>query len=132
MIFRQEQPSRSALITRSTNTAVTQTALDDSEALLTVRGPGELMGDEGALTGEPRSATVKAVSDVVGLDIAAEDVVAFVDRHHPWPQMHRSAVRRRQESDNERATLSHLDVTRRVALTLLDLDRLRALVNDQD
>ncbi|MGJ5898596.1 Crp/Fnr family transcriptional regulator [Streptomyces sp. V2] len=121
VIFWQGQPSRSALIIRSGNTAVTQTALDGSEVLLAVRGPGELMGDEGALTGEPRSATVKAVSDVVGLDITAEDLVAFVDRHHLWPQMYRSAVRRRRESDNERATLSRLDVTRRVALMLLDL-----------
>ncbi|GAQ68775.1 CAMP receptor protein [Streptomyces turgidiscabies] len=121
VIFWEGQPSRSALIIHEGNVAVMQTAPDDSEVLLAVRGPGELMGDEGALMGEPRSATVKAVSDVAGLDVTAEDLLGFIDRNHLWPQIYRSAIHRRRESDDERASLARLTITRRFARMLLDL-----------
>src|SRR3954451_3670503 len=121
VIFLEGQPSRSVLILQEGNVAVMQAAEDGSEVLLAVRGPGELMGDEGALTGEPRSATVKAVSSVVGLDVKAEDLVQLVDKYHLWPQMYRSAILRRRESDDERASLTRLDVTHRFARMLLGL-----------
>ncbi|WP_078961022.1 Crp/Fnr family transcriptional regulator [Streptomyces sp. NRRL WC-3618] len=121
VIFMEGQPSRSVLILQEGNVAVMQEAEDGSEVLLAVRGPGELMGDEGALTGEPRSATVKAVSSVVGLDVKAEDLVQLVDKYHLWPQMYRSAILRRRESDDERASLTRLDVTHRFARMLLGL-----------
>ncbi|MCX4856622.1 Crp/Fnr family transcriptional regulator [Streptomyces canus] len=121
VIFWEGQPSRSILIIQQGNVAVIQGAPDGSEVLLAVRGPGELMGDEGALMGEPRSATVKAVSDVVGLDVPAEDLLQFVDQHHLWPQMYRNAIHRRRESDNERASLTRFTTTRRFALMLLNL-----------
>lgn len=121
VIFWEGQPSRSILIIQEGNVAVTQAAQDGSEVLLAVRGPGELMGDEGALVGEPRSATVKAVNEVVGLDVTAKDLLEFVDRHHLWPQMYRSAIERRRESDDERASLTRLDVTKRFARMLVGL-----------
>lgn len=121
VIFWEGQPSRSVLIIHEGNVAVMQTAPDDSEVLLAVRGPGELMGDEGALMGEPRSATVRAVSDVAGLDVTAEDLLGFIDRNHLWPQIYRSAIHRRRESDDERASLARLTITRRFARMLLDL-----------
>ncbi|MEV6513893.1 Crp/Fnr family transcriptional regulator [Streptomyces sp. NPDC051642] len=121
VIFWEGQPSRSILIIQKGNVSVMQTAQDGSEVLLAVRGPGELMGDEGALIGEPRSATIKAVSEVVGLDVTADDLLEFVDRHHLWPQMYRNAIQRRRESDDERASLTRLDVTHRFARMLLDL-----------
>ncbi|MFE7276912.1 Crp/Fnr family transcriptional regulator [Streptomyces sp. NPDC057623] len=121
VIFWEGQPSRSVLIIQEGHVAVMQKAEDGTEVLLAVRGPGEVMGDEGALMDEPRSATVKAVSDVVGLDITAGDLLRFVDEHHLWPDMYRNAVRRRRESDTERSLLARLTVRSRFARVLLDL-----------
>ncbi|MCC5033377.1 Crp/Fnr family transcriptional regulator [Streptomyces sp. WAC 00631] len=121
VIFWEGQPSRSVLIIQEGHVAVTQTAEDGAEVFLATRGPGEVMGDEGALMGEPRSATVKAVSEVVGLDVTAGDLVKFVDKHNLWPDMYRNAIRRRRESDAERALLARLGVLRRFAHMLVDL-----------
>src|SRR5581483_2329380 len=43
-------------------------------ALVADLGPGEVVGEMGVLTGEPRSATVSAVSDVETLELTADEL----------------------------------------------------------
>ncbi|MER5214934.1 Crp/Fnr family transcriptional regulator [Streptomyces sp. NPDC002838] len=119
-IFLEGQPSRSVLVIQEGNVKITQRAEDKTEVLLAVRGPGEVMGDEGVLMQEPRSATVTTVTEVAGVDIAAADLLAFVEKHHLWPVMYRAAVRRRRESD-QTSLLARLDVKSRLARWLVEL-----------
>lgn len=127
-IFWEGQPSHSVLIIQEGHVKVTRRMDDGRESFLAVRGPGEVMGDEGVLMAEPRSATVATITEVVGLDVMADDLMRFVDERGLWPDMYRAAVRRRRESDDERALLATLDVKSRLARWLL---RLAAEVGEQ-
>jgi len=51
------------------------------ERVLSRLGPGALIGEIAALTGSPRTATVRATTDVDALVIPGEDVRAVVKRH---------------------------------------------------
>jgi CRP-like cAMP-binding protein len=119
-IFWEGQPSHSVLIIQKGNLKVTQKAADGTEVILAIRGPNEVMGEEGVLMGEPRAATVTTITDVTGLDVGAEDLLQFVTKHDLWPVMYRAAVRRRRQSD-QTALLTRLDVKSRLARWLFEL-----------
>lgn len=119
-IFWDGQPSHSVLIIQEGNVKVTRNAGDGTEIILAIRGADEIMGEEGVLMGEVRTATVTTITEVAGLDIEADVLMRFVDDHRLWPAMYRAAVRRRRQSD-QRALLARLDVKSRLARWLLDL-----------
>jgi CRP/FNR family cyclic AMP-dependent transcriptional regulator len=119
-IFWEGQPSHSVLILHKGNVKVTQKAADGTEVILAIRGPNELLGEEGVLMGEPRSSTITTITDVAGLDIKADDLLRFVDDQRLWLVMYRAAVRRRRQSDQQ-ALLVRLDVKSRLARWLLEL-----------
>lgn len=119
-IFWEGQPSHSVLLIQKGSVKVTRKGADGTEIILAIRGEGEVMGEEGVLMGEPRAATVTTITDLAGLDIAADALLAFVRDHDLWPLMYRAAVRRRRQSD-QRALLARLDVKSRLARWLLDL-----------
>jgi CRP/FNR family transcriptional regulator, cyclic AMP receptor protein len=120
-IFREGQPSHSVLIIQKGVVKVTQQADDGTEVMLAIRGVDEvIIGDEGVLMGEARSATMTTITEVIGLDIRADDLLRFVEDNRLWPVMYRAAVRRRRQSD-QRALLGRLDVKSRLARWLLEL-----------
>ncbi|MFJ1758718.1 Crp/Fnr family transcriptional regulator [Amycolatopsis sp. NPDC088138] len=119
-IFWEGQPSRSVLIIREGHLKVTRHAADGTEVILGIFGPGEVMGDEGALMDEPRSAKVTTITAVIGLDISAEQLLDFVEQQHLWPLMYRAVVQRRRQM-SQRVLLSNLDVKGRLADWLLHL-----------
>jgi CRP/FNR family cyclic AMP-dependent transcriptional regulator len=57
------------------------TSVDGFETLLGIRLPGELIGEIGALTGEPRNATVTACGTVVAGVVGRAAFDAFLRRH---------------------------------------------------
>lgn len=120
VVFWEGQPSHSVLLIEDGHVKVTQRAGDGAEVILAVRGPGEVMGDEGVLMEEPRSATVTTITEVVGVDIAADDLLRFVEERSLWPTMYKAAVRRRRQSDQQ-ALLARLGVRNRLARWLLEL-----------
>lgn len=119
-IFWEGQTSHSALIVLDGYVKVTQQAADGTAVLLALRGPNEVIGDEGVLMDEPRSATVTTVTDVTGLDLKGDDLKRFVHRHNLWPMMYQAAVRRRRQAD-QKILLARLDVKSRLARWLLEL-----------
>jgi CRP/FNR family cyclic AMP-dependent transcriptional regulator len=119
-IFREGDPSYSVLIIQKGNVKVTKQAGDGTEVILAIRGVGEIIGDEGVLMDEARSATMTAINEVAGLTIRADKLLEFVEENGLWPVMYRAAVRRRRQSD-QRALLSRLDVKSRLARWLLEL-----------
>lgn len=119
-IFLEGQPSRSVLVIDRGHVKVTRQAADGAEVILAIRGPGEVMGDEGVLMGEVRSATVTTITEVAGIDIAADELLSFIEQESLWPVMYRAAVWRRRESDQQ-ALLARLGVRSRLARWLLDL-----------
>jgi CRP/FNR family transcriptional regulator, cyclic AMP receptor protein len=119
-IFLEGQPAHSVLIIQRGSVKATKRAADGTEVILAIRGVGEILGDEGVLMDEKRSATMTTITEVVGVDVRAEDLLRFVDQHKLWPVMYRAVVHRRRQSD-QRILLARLDVKSRLARFLLEL-----------
>jgi CRP/FNR family cyclic AMP-dependent transcriptional regulator len=119
-IFREGQPSHSVLIIDTGHVKVTRTATDGAEVIMAIRGPDYIMGDEGVLMDEPRSATVTTISDVTGIDVPAKALIDFVDQQQLWRMMYQAAVLRRRQSEEE-VILTRVDVKSRLARWLLQL-----------
>jgi CRP/FNR family transcriptional regulator, cyclic AMP receptor protein len=119
-VFWEGQPSYSVLVIREGHVKVTRKATDGSEVILAIRGPGDVMGDEGVLLDQARSATVTTITEVTGVDVKADALVGFVNKHELWRDMLRAAVRRRNQSEEE-VILTRVSVKSRLARWLLQL-----------
>src|SRR4051794_12119689 len=72
-IFREGQRSRSVVIIKAGQVRVTQRGPDGVEVPLATRTVGEVLGDEGVLMDEARSATITTVTPLEGVDVGAGD-----------------------------------------------------------
>jgi CRP/FNR family cyclic AMP-dependent transcriptional regulator len=123
-IFRQGERGSGVVVLLSGRTKVVVDPGDGTEVLLSVRGPGELLGELAALEGEAteRLATVRAVDHVEALLVPAA-ALQDVARRHPaagFAVLRTLAVRIRA-ADRRRAERSGVDATRRLARLLVDL-----------
>lgn len=69
------------------------------EVPLALRGPGELLGEVGLLLGQPRTASVWAVTRCVGHSIPAADFLSLVDRCQMNNALHRLSLERSREKE---------------------------------
>ncbi|MBV9915169.1 MAG: Crp/Fnr family transcriptional regulator [Solirubrobacterales bacterium] len=95
---------------------------DHREVVLALRGPGELLGDMAALSGQRRTATVVAVDDVEVGFLRADDFRGFL-REHPDAALVliRTLVRRLSEATRDVVDLATRDSVGRIAKRLLEL-----------
>jgi CRP/FNR family transcriptional regulator, cyclic AMP receptor protein len=95
---------------------------DRREVVLALRGPGELLGDMAALSGQRRTASVVAVDDVEVGFLRADDFRAFL-REHPDAALVliRTLVRRLSEATRDVVDLATRDSVGRIAKRLLEL-----------
>lgn len=119
-IFWEGEPSLAVLIIQSGNVKVTRQGADGTEIIFAIRGADEVMGEEGVLMDESRSATVSTITTVSGLILRADELLRFVGEQDLWPAMYRATVRRRRQLE-ERLMLARLDVRSRLARWLLEL-----------
>jgi CRP-like cAMP-binding protein len=91
------------------------------EVLLAFRGAGELVGEQSAIDGEPRSATVVAVEPVEALVFTQATFCGFL-LDHPNEMFSLLGIlsRRLREADSRLAKLAALPTIGRVAATLVD------------
>ena len=59
-MYWESQPARSVLMIQKGAVKVSQRGPDDNDVILAIRGVNEIIGDEGVLMGEVRSATLTA------------------------------------------------------------------------
>ncbi|MEU9168738.1 Crp/Fnr family transcriptional regulator [Streptomyces sp. NPDC048420] len=85
------------------------------ELTLMVRGPGEVLGEMGALLGRPRSATVTAARRCTGVVLPAHAFRGYVERHRLESVIYELTVERLHNHERLRADLVHLPCTPRVA-----------------
>jgi CRP-like cAMP-binding protein len=95
---------------------------DRREVVLALRGPGELLGEMGALGGQRRSATVIAVDEVEAGFLHGDELREFM-REHPNAAlvMIRMLVRRLSDATQDVVDLATRDSVGRIAKRLLDL-----------
>ncbi|MCF2532633.1 Crp/Fnr family transcriptional regulator [Yinghuangia soli] len=122
VLLREHEPSGHVLILVSGWTKVTSAAVNGYEALLALRGPGDILGEAAAVGGGLRSATVTALGRVEALAVEAVRFSALLDER---PAITRKllalAVDRTRDSDRRRVEYAALSVQERLALVLLGL-----------
>ena len=80
------------------------TSVDGIETLLGIRLPGEVVGEIGALTGEPRTATVIACGPLVAGQLSRSDFEAFLRPRPDAAAMIAAAISRQLRWANRRRT----------------------------
>ncbi|MEE4598914.1 Crp/Fnr family transcriptional regulator [Streptomyces sp. DSM 41524] len=85
------------------------------ELTLMLRGPGEVLGEMGALLGRPRSATVTAAHRCTGVVLPAHAFRGYVERHRLEAVVYQLTVERLNSHERLQADLVHLPSTARVA-----------------
>lgn len=120
-VFWEGQPSLSVLIIREGTVKVTRRDAEGNEVVLAIRGGDQVIGEEGVLMDEVRSATVTTITDVTALIVRAEELLRFVEERNLWRTMYQAAVRRRRQLDERLVRLRDEDVGTRLARCLLDL-----------
>lgn len=102
-LFTEGQRSDHVFIVMSGRLKLLKTSLDGKEILVEIRGPGQILGELGAVDGHLRSASARAISSVEVLAITVDSFSALLDSH---PGLARavlgSVVERLRESADRR------------------------------
>jgi CRP/FNR family transcriptional regulator, cyclic AMP receptor protein len=95
---------------------------DGREVILAIRGPGDLLGEQSAIDGRPRSATATALDPVTAMVLSTPDFVRLLESE---PRVALVVLKmlshRLREADMQRMELSLQDTTARVATRILEL-----------
>ncbi|MGW5865916.1 Crp/Fnr family transcriptional regulator [Streptomyces sp. NPDC055239] len=132
VIMRQDEPSAHVLLLLQGWTKVTATAANGYEALLALRGPGDIIGEGASLSGRGRSATVTALEQVEAVAIEESRFTRFLTGS---PQVALKllglATDRQRSTDRRRLEWAALAVRERLAVLLLDLVRTHGIRTDE-
>lgn len=94
---------------------------DGSQAMLTIRSAGDVVGDMAALDEHPRSATVTALTSVLARALTAEQFRQYISSPGIAGAFAQYTVARLREADEQRTELALLPVRARLARCLLRL-----------
>ncbi|MFI6964884.1 Crp/Fnr family transcriptional regulator [Streptomyces sp. NPDC050149] len=123
-LLQQYEPSSHVLLILHGWTKVIAASENGYEALLALRGPGDIVGESAALTGRPRSATVTALAPVRAVAIVHDRFREFVS-HSPAVSLKLLGLTsdRTRAADRRRLEFASMSVRERLAVLLLDLVR---------
>ncbi|MGE7386015.1 Crp/Fnr family transcriptional regulator [Streptomyces sp. NPDC004126] len=123
-LIHQNEPAAHVLLILDGWTKVTSAAANGKEALLALRGPGDIIGESAALTGRARSATVTALEPVRAVAVDPGHFRAFL-AHVPSAAFQLLALTsdRARAGDQRRLEFASLSVRERLAVLLQDLVR---------
>ncbi|MFJ9632101.1 Crp/Fnr family transcriptional regulator [Streptomyces sp. NPDC101175] len=124
ILVRQHEPSAHVLFLVHGWTKVTASAANGYEALLALRGPGDIVGESAALTGRPRSATVTALEPVRAVAVERGQFKDFLNRSPATSfALLGLTTDRTRAADRRRLEFASMSVRERFAVLLLDLAR---------
>jgi CRP-like cAMP-binding protein len=122
VVYHHGDDTESVLVLRDGHVKVCAPGHDGHEAVLGFRGPGDLVGELGAIDGRARSASVETLDPVSAWVCPRRDFRALVDSSPAVAgAMLRVVVERLRHADAERAEFGSLDVLGRVARRLCEL-----------
>lgn len=121
ILLHQGESATSVIALTEGTVKVVQTAENGDALTLTLRGPGDVLGEMGAILDRPRSATVSSVSGCVGYVMPAHAFRGFLDRHQLAAAVYKLAVERMHEIERQRADLVSLAPAARVARVVAHL-----------
>lgn len=118
----QGDPTDHVLVITAGWVRVSATDPDGHETLLALRGPGDIVGDAAAFTGEPRAASITTLQEVDVLQLRQQDFhTVFTREPAVATALIRTLYAREQESEEARRNLAALDVSGRIARYLVRL-----------
>lgn len=131
-LIHQHEPSSHVLLILHGWTKVTASAANGYEALLALRGPGDIVGESAALTGRPRSATVTALEPVRAVAVELAQFTGFLARS-PTVSFALLGLTsdRTRAADRRRLEFASMTVRERFAALLLDLARTHGRRTDE-
>ena len=122
VVYHHGDDTESVLVLRDGRVKVCAPGSDGHEAVLGYRGPGDLVGELGAIDGRARSASVETLEPVLAYVCPRRDFRALVDSSPAVSgAMLRVVVERLRRADAERTDFGSLDVLGRVARRLCEL-----------
>lgn len=121
-VFREGRPSNSVVLLETGRVKVVTLSKEGREVLLAIRGPGDVIGELGALDGRARSATVTALDDLETLTVPASAFRAMLARDGRLAlRLFGTITRRLRDADRKRLEFGSLDTSTRLALRLLEM-----------
>ncbi|MFJ9035346.1 Crp/Fnr family transcriptional regulator [Streptomyces sp. NPDC102406] len=124
VLMQQDEPSAHVLLLLRGWTKVTALAANGYEALLALRGPGDIIGEGAALSGRHRSATVTTLEAVEAVVIDESRFTSFLaDNARVALQLLGLTTDRQRSTDRRRLEWAALSVRVRLAVLLLELVR---------
>lgn len=121
ILIRQGESASSVIALNEGIVKVVQYAENGNALTLTLRGPGQVLGEMGAILDQPRSATVSSVTACVGYVMSAHAFRGFLDRYELGTAVYKLAVDRMQEVERLHADLVSLTPAARVARVVAHL-----------
>ena len=121
-IFHQGDDAGSVSVLLEGHVKVTSATPGGKEVILAFRGPGDVVGEVGAIAGSTRSSAVRALEPVVTLAVADADFRRFLDTHaHAAMNLVLMLIERLQIADAARMEFATHDVVGRLARRLVEL-----------
>ncbi|MEU5386458.1 Crp/Fnr family transcriptional regulator [Kitasatospora cineracea] len=118
LLLRQGESPDSVIALVEGQVRVTQLSESGDELVLMLRGPGEVLGEMGALVGQPRSASVMAARRCTGMVLPAHAFRGYVDRHGFQDVIYRLTVERLHRHERLRVRLLHTNRVVRIAIVV--------------
>lgn len=121
-LLRQHEPSAYVLFVTHGWTKVTAAAANGYEALLALRGPGDIVGESAVLTGRARSATVTALEAVQAVAVDREKFTGFLTASPAVAyKLLGLTSDRMRAADRRRLEFASMSVKERLAVLLMEL-----------
>lgn len=121
-VFHEGDRSDFVIVIVEGRVKIVATAADGSEAVLSVRDPGTLVGELAALDQAPRLASAIALEPLTVIVLTAEEFRSFVAEHPRVAlQLMSVLIARLREADRRRVEFGAYDVAGRLARLLVDL-----------
>ncbi|MDQ0951918.1 CRP/FNR family cyclic AMP-dependent transcriptional regulator [Streptomyces phaeochromogenes] len=132
VLMHQDEPSSHVLLLLHGWTKVTAIAANGYEALLALRGPGDIIGEGAALSGRHRSATVTTLEPVEAVVIEQSRFTTLLAKSPRVAlQLLGLATDRQRSTDRRRLEWAALSVRERLAVLLLELVRTHGSRTDE-
>ena len=124
VLFFQSDPSEFAYIVRSGEISIVLSSLDGRDMVINRMRSGDIFGELGILTSQPRSTSAMARADSEILVIPAESFLRVVDAEPPLARrILKITAERLQRSGEREGALAFLDAQARLARLLLELEK---------
>ncbi|MBJ7328357.1 MAG: Crp/Fnr family transcriptional regulator [Solirubrobacteraceae bacterium] len=121
-IFHQGDDPGGVVVIVSGRVKITNVTATGKEVILAFRGPGDIVGEIGALANTMRSSAVRAIDPVETLAVGAADFRDFLDTHAAAAMnLVLMLIERLHAADDARVEFASHDVIGRVARRLVEL-----------